>query len=301
MAPLDVIGEAYTTLAQKGPRRVSPHFIPRILPNMAAGHVSIRFGLRGPLLAPSTACATGAHAVGDAFRLIKHGYVTVMVAGGTEAAINPLAIAGFAQAKALSSDFNDNPEQSSRPFDSKRDGFVIGEGAGVLVLEQRKAKIYAEIVGYGCSADAHHITSSHPDGSGAESAMKRALIEAQLAPRDVQHVNAHATATPIGDLAELCALQRLFSNVTVTANKGSIGHLLGAAGAVESVLTILSLHHSLIPPTLNYQGGSNMGGVTIVTGHSQLAPNLRAALCNSFGFGGTNASLCFTTIKHPSY
>jgi 3-oxoacyl-[acyl-carrier-protein] synthase II len=310
MAPLDSIGEAHITLTERGARRISPHFIPRILPNMAGGHISIRYGLRGPLLTPSSACATGSHAIGDAYRLIKHGYAKEMIAGGTEAAVNTLAIAGFSQAKALCTIFNESPNISSRPFDRQRDGFVIGEGAGIVVLEEREAaikrgaKIYGEIGGYGCSADAFHITASHPNGKGAEDAMRAALQEANILPEQVNHVNAHATSTPIGDLAEACAINRLLpTRPIVTANKGSIGHLLGAAGAVESIFTLLSLSHGIIPPTINFEEADckeisqlNIMSETEQRSSGKNGSNLRVALCNSFGFGGTNASLCF--IKH---
>lgn len=306
MAPLGLVGAAHQTYLERGPRRVSPHLIPRILPNMAAGHVSIRHGLGGPLLSPSSACATGLHAIGDAFRWIKHGYVKAMLAGATEAAVDPLSIAGFAQAKALSTRFNDEPRRSSRPWDRDRDGFVMGEGAGVMVLEDlehaqaRGARIYCEVGGYGCSGDAHHITAAHPEGRGAARAMQRALQEAQLCPADIDHINCHATSTPIGDRAEARAIKELFRNpqLTVTANKGAIGHLLGAAGAVEAILAILSLYHGQVPPTLNFEraadGEADEMCMCIVTGAPQPMKDMRGVLCNSFGFGGTNASLCLT-------
>lgn len=299
MGPLDLIGDGQMALTEKGTRRVSPHFIPRILPNMAAGHVSIRFGLSGPLLSPSSACATGAHAIGDAFRVIQRGEADVMVAGGVEAAVNLLSMAGFDRAKALSSNFNHDPTSSSRPFDTSRDGFVISEGAGMLILEdldaakRRSANIYAEIVGYGCSGDAHHITASDAEGRGAQSAMKRAIKDAGIAPSDVSFVNAHATSTPIGDSAEAKAISKIFSkNIIVSANKGCLGHTLGAAGAIESIFTILSLHHGFLPPNVNISN-PDPSATSLNLLPTAMNGNFTYAIKNSFGFGGTNVSLCF--------
>lgn len=305
MAPLDIVGSAHLTLLESGQRRVNPHLIPRILPNMAAGHVSIEWGITGPLSSPSTACATGTHAIGDAFRLIRHGYASIMLAGATEAAVNPLAVAGFGQARALSTSFPQAPEQSSRPFDRKRDGFVIGEGAAVLVLESlqsaqnRNAPILAEICGYGCSADAHHITASHPKGHGAIRSMEAALIDAQSSFHQVDYVNAHATSTPLGDRIEALALAHLakerIAPLIVGSNKGAIGHLLGAAGAVEIAFSVMALQEGIIPPTLNFTSfdddlNDQLEDKLVVP--STLLPHpLQVILKNSFGFGGTNASI----------
>lgn len=303
MSPLDFIGDSHDTMNKLGARRVTPHLIPRILNNIPAGHLAIRYKLHGPFGTPSTACASGANAIGDAFRMIKHGYAKFMVAGATEAAVNPLSMAGFSQARALSCNFNNEPTRSSRPFDKDRDGFVIGEGAGIMVLEElnqaleRRANIYGEIVGYGCSSDAHHITASHPDGHGAESAMRKALREASLDANEIQLVNAHATSTPIGDSAEVRALKRIFINrpdLLVSANKGALGHLLGAAGAVESIFSLLSLRNGRVPMNLNINNLSpEFKGFDYISGDRD-EPHLKSVLCNSFGFGGVNASLVFS-------
>ena len=297
------IEEAALLLRDKGPRKISPFFIPSALINLISGHVSIRYGLKGPNHSAVTACSTGAHAIGDAARFIQWGDADVMVAGGAEAAICPLGIAGFCAARAMSTGFNDNPTAGSRPWDKGRDGFVMGEGAGVVVLEEyehakkRGAKIYAEIVGYGLSGDAHHITAPAEDGSGGFRAMQMALKRAGLNADDIDYVNAHGTSTPLGDEIELGAVRRLFGDaagrLSMSSTKSAIGHLLGAAGAVEAIFSILAMRDSIVPPTLNLDDpcdGSQ--GVDLVP-HKARERKVRAALSNSFGFGGTNASLIF--------
>lgn len=297
-----------------GYRKVSPFFVPRILANMPAGHVSIRYGLRGPNHAAATACASGAHAVGDAFRFIKHGDADMMLAGGTEACVSPLALAGFARARALATAFNDHPARASRPFDVKRDGFVLGEGAAVLVLEAadhalaRGARILAEVRGYGACGDAHHITAPAEDGSGAYRCMSAALAEGGLSPQHVDYVNAHATSTPIGDAIEAAGLARLFrgtdgsstgQKVAVSSTKGAIGHLLGAAGAVEAAFAALAVANDAVPPTVNLETPDPSLPTDVCDFVTPAAPDslrrqVRAALSNSFGFGGTNCSVLFS-------
>jgi 3-oxoacyl-[acyl-carrier-protein] synthase II len=297
---LQTIADTAIVLKEKGPRRVSPFFIPGSLINLCSGQVSIRYGFKGPNHAVVTACSTGAHAIGDAARLIQHGDADVMVAGGAEAAICELGIAGFNACKALSTAFNAEPERASRPYDRDRDGFVMGEGAGVVVLEDfehakaRGAKIYAEVAGYGLSGDAYHITSPAPDGDGGFRAMQAALRGAGLRPEDVDYVNAHGTSTPAGDEIELGAVVRLLgahaSRATMSSTKSATGHLLGAAGAIEAIFSVLALRDQVAPPTLNLDNPSVEGPLDLAP-HRAVNRPIRVALSNSFGFGGTNASL----------
>jgi 3-oxoacyl-[acyl-carrier-protein] synthase II len=298
---IGTIEEAAITLKERGPRRISPFFIPSSLINLISGQVSIRFGLKGPNHSAVTACSTGAHAIGDAARSISFGDADLMVAGGAEAAVTPLGIAGFCAARAMATAFNDNPTAASRPWDKNRDGFVMGEGAGVVVLEEyehakaRGAKIYAEVVGYGLSGDAYHITSPSEDGDGAYRSMKMALDRSGLQPSEIDYVNAHGTSTPAGDEIELGAVQRLFgaamANVSMSSTKSSTGHLLGAAGAIEAIFCILAIRDQVVPPTLNLDDpADSVLGIDLVPHTAKKRP-VRAALSNSFGFGGTNASL----------
>jgi len=293
-------------LAEKGPSRVSPHFVHGRLINLISGQVSIKYGLMGPNHAVVTACSTGAHSIGDAARMIRDDDADIMLAGGAEGTICPIGIAGFAQARALSTGYNDQPEKASRPYDVGRDGFVMGEGAGVVVLEEyehakaRGAKIYAEVVGYGLSGDAYHVTAPHPQGSGAFRSMQMALKKAGMTPADIDYVNAHGTSTPMGDELELGAVRRLFgdaiSTVSMSSTKSAIGHLLGGAGAVETIFCILSIRDQIVPPTLNLDNPSPAcEGVDLVP-HVAKKRVVRAALNNSFGFGGTNASLVVKAI-----
>ena len=296
------IADAVRTTDTRGPRRLSPFTIPSFLVNLAAGHVSIQHGFKGPLGAPVTACAAGVQAIGDAARLIRCGEADIAVCGGAEAAIDRVSLAGFAAARALSSGYNDTPERASRPFDSGRDGFVMGEGAGLLVIESlehalaRGAQPLAELVGYGTSADAYHLTAGPEDGNGARRAMSLALAQAGIAPEQVQHLNAHATSTPVGDLGELAAIKALFgadNKIAVTSTKSAIGHLLGAAGGVEAIFTLLAIRDQIVPATLNFENPDPAaGGVDIV--HGQARPMaIEYALSNGFGFGGVNASVLF--------
>ena len=292
-------------LAEKGSGRVSPHFVHGRLINLTSGQVSIKYGLMGPNHSVVTACSTGAHSIGDAARMIKDGDADVMVAGGAESTINPLGVAGFAQARALNTAYNDRPEQASRPYDKNREGFVMGEGAGVVVLEEyehakaRGAKIYAEIVGYGMSGDAYHVTAPHPEGRGAELAMKMALKKAGLQPEDIDYVNAHGTST-MADTIELAAVKRVLGDdlhgASMSSTKSAIGHLLGGAGAVEAIFCILAIRDQIVPPTLNLDDpDEGTEGVDLVPHKAKKRP-VRAALSNSFGFGGTNASLIMKAV-----
>jgi 3-oxoacyl-[acyl-carrier-protein] synthase II len=296
------IADAVRTTDSRGPRRLSPFTIPSFLVNLAAGHVSIQHGFKGPLGAPVTACAAGVQAIGDAARLIRCGEADIAVCGGAEAAIDRVSLAGFAAARALSSGYNDTPERASRPFDSGRDGFVMGEGSGLLVIESlehalaRGAQPLAELVGYGTSADAYHLTAGPEDGSGARRAMSLALAQAGISPAQVQHLNAHATSTPVGDLGELAAIKSLFGSdnkIAVTSTKSATGHLLGAAGGVEAIFTLLALRDQVVPATLNFDNADPATeGVDIV--HGQARPmNIDYAMSNGFGFGGVNASVLF--------
>ncbi len=299
---LETIHDGTLTLKEKGPRRISPFFIPAALINLASGHVSIRYGFQGPNHAPVTACSTGAHAVGDAARMIALEDADVMVAGGTEAAVCRIGISGFAAARALSTNFNDTPERASRPWDRDRDGFVMGEGAGIVVLEElehakkRGAPIYAELIGYGMSGDAYHITAPAEDGSGAYRAMQAALKRARLNPEDIDYINAHGTSTPLGDEIELGAVKRLFGDaayeISMSSTKSAVGHLLGAAGSVEAIYSILAIMNQVVPPTLNLDNPSEGCDIDLVPKQAKQR-KVRAALSNSFGFGGTNASLVF--------
>lgn len=293
-------------LFQNGPGRVSPHFVHGRLINLISGQVSIKYGLMGPNHAVVTACSTGAHSIGDAARMIAMDDADIMLAGGAEATICPIGIAGFAQARALSTQFNDQPEKASRPYDKDRDGFVMGEGAGVVVLEEyehakaRGANIYAEVVGYGLSGDAHHVTAPHPEGSGAYRSMEMALRKSGLQPSDIDYINAHGTSTPLGDELELGAVRKLFGNaigsLSMSSTKSAIGHLLGGAGAVESIFCILALRDQIVPPTLNLDNPSEgTAGVDLVP-HKAKERTVRAVLNNSFGFGGTNASLIMKAV-----
>ncbi len=293
-------------LHEKGPRRLSPFFIPGRLINLASGYVSIKHRLKGPNHAVVTACSTGAHAIGDAARLIALGEADVMVAGGTESPLCRLALAGFASCKALSTHFNDEPQRASRPYDRDRDGFVMGEGAGVVLLENyehakaRGARIYAEIIGYGLSGDAFHITAPAEDGNGAYRCMQAAMKRANVGPADIDYVNAHGTSTPMGDEIELGAVERLFGNaagrLTMSATKSATGHLLGAAGAVEAIFSALAIRSNTVPPTLNLDNPSVDTAVDLVP-HKSKEKRIDTVLSNSFGFGGTNASLILRRVE----
>jgi len=291
----------HSVLLEKGPRKISPFFIPGLIVNMAAGLISIRYGAKGPNSATCTACSTGAHAIGDSYEIILRGDADVMIAGGTEGAVAPLAVAGFASMRALSTR-NEEPTKASRPFEKDRDGFVIGEGAGILILEElshalkRNAKIYAEVVGYGMSADAYHISAPPEDGDGAYRAMKMALDKAKVSPEEVSYINAHGTATPAGDVAETVAIKRLFGDqarrVAVSSTKSMIGHLLGAAGGVEAAATVLSIRDQKVHPTINYDTPDPACDLDYVPNKSREL-SIDYAISNSFGFGGTNACLVF--------
>lgn len=295
-----VLEEQQTIYLQKGPDRCSPFMVPMMIANMAAGHLAIHFGAKGPNSCTVTACASGSNAIGDAFRLIQRGEVQAAITGGTEAAVTPLSMAGFSAMKALSTR-NDTPEQACRPFDRDRDGFVMGEGAGILVLEEleharaRGAKIYAEIVGYGLTCDAHHMTNPAPGGEGAARAMRLALKDAGLQPGDVQHINAHATSTPVGDIAEVQAIKSVFGEhaprLAISATKSMTGHLLGGAGGIATVATALAIHHGWVPPTLNLDNPDpECEGLDFVP-HKGRQMAVGVALVNAFGFGGHNVTL----------
>ncbi|KAI8941982.1 hypothetical protein NX059_000092 [Plenodomus lindquistii] len=302
---LDDIYDTTIAYEKGGYKKVSPLFVPRLLINLAAGHISMRYGFRGPNHAATTACTTGAHSIGDAARLIQFGDADVMVAGGAESCIHPLAISGFGRARSLATEYNDRPSASSRPFDKNRDGFVIGEGAGELEhAKARGARIYAEVAGYGLSSDAYHMTAPREDGQGPRLAMRNALRHAGFKPHAVDYINVHATSTPLGDAAENRAVKELLlgedgkdkaSMINMSSTKGAIGHLLGAAGSVEAIFTVLGLHHNTLPPTLNLDNPGDPAADfdCNYVAHEAQQKNVNVALSNSFGFGGTNASLCF--------
>lgn len=302
---IEAIGNTALQLEKDGPRKISPFFIPSALINLASGQVSIRHGFRGPNHAVVTACATGAHAIGDASRLIQYGDADVMVAGGAEATVGRLAMAGFCALRAMSSGFNDTPEKASRPYDKDRDGFVMGEGAGCVILEEyehakaRGAKIYAEVKGYGLSGDAYHITAPASDGDGGFRAMSAALKNAGMTPGDIDYLNTHGTSTPLGDEIELKAIERLFGNsaasLSVSSTKSAIGHLLGAAGAVEAIFCALAIRDGMIPPTLNLENPSVETAIDLTPNTAKKRP-VKAAMSNSFGFGGTNAAVILTAV-----
>ena len=303
---LDEIYKTSTLLNERGPRRISPFFVPAALINLTSGHVSIKYGFKGPNHSVVTACATGTHAIGDAARLIALDDADVMIAGGAEGAVCRLGLAGFAAARALSTGYNDAPQDASRPWDSARDGFVIGEGAGIMVLEEyehakaRGAKIYGEIIGYGLSGDAYHITSPAPGGNGGYRAMKAALKRAKLNPEDIDYINAHGTSTPMGDGIEFGAVKRMFENaldsVSMSSTKSAIGHLLGAAGAVEAIYATKTMQTGVLPPTLNLDNPSeDCQGMDLVPKVAK-EKRVKTVLSNSFGFGGTNASLVIRSV-----
>jgi 3-oxoacyl-[acyl-carrier-protein] synthase II len=302
---IEAIGNTALQLERDGPRKISPFFIPSALINLASGQVSIRHGFRGPNHAVVTACATGAHAIGDASRLIQYGDADVMVAGGAEATVGRLAMAGFCALRAMSSGYNETPEKASRPYDKDRDGFVMGEGAGCVILEEyehakaRGAKIYAEVKGYGLSGDAYHITAPADDGDGGFRAMTAALKNASMTPGDIDYLNTHGTSTPLGDEIELKAIERLFgnsaANLSVSSTKSAIGHLLGAAGAVEAIFCALAIRDGMIPPTLNLENPSVETAIDL-TPNTAKKKTVKAAMSNSFGFGGTNAAVILTAV-----
>ncbi len=300
-----LIEKVHSILLEKGPRRIPPAFIPSVIVNMASGYISIRTGAKGPNSATCTACSTGSHAIGDAYRIIQRGEADVMIAGGTEGSITPLSVSGFAAMRALSTR-NDEPEKASRPFDKNRDGFVIGEGAGILVLESlehaldRGAQPLAEIVGYGMSSDAYHITAPDQNGDGALAVMKRALEDAHLTPEDIDYINAHGTSTPLNDAIETRAIKRLFGDhaykLAISSTKSMTGHLLGAAGGLESAVSILTLMYQVIPPTINYEEPDPECDLDYVPNEPRHQP-VNVVLSNSFGFGGTNACLIFKKFE----
>ncbi len=298
---LDTIYKNSSILDNQGIRKISPFFIPSSLINLLSGHISIKYNLKGPNSSPVTACATGTHAIGDSFTIIKNDKADLMICGGAEAAICPLGISGFSAARALCDTFNDQPEKGSRPWDRDRSGFVMGEGAGVLVLEElehakkRNAKIYGEVKGYGMSGDAFHITKPSEDGNGGYRAMEMALKESQLNPDEIEYVNAHGTSTQVGDTIELSAVEKLFGsnkNLFMSSNKSAIGHLLGAAGAVEAVFSLKSIQTKTLPPTLNLDNPDTNSNINLIP-HVSISKSVKNIISNSFGFGGTNASLIF--------
>jgi 3-oxoacyl-[acyl-carrier-protein] synthase II len=299
---LPLIEEMHHKMIERGPSRISPFFIPGLIVNMASGLISIRFGCRGPSAAPATACATGAHAIGDAFKIIQRDDADLMFGGGSEAVITPLAVGGFSAMRALSTR-NDDPERASRPWDLNRDGFVMGEGAGVLLLEEREhalargGKIYCELTGYGMSSDAYHITAPSEDGGGMIRVMQRALKDAGLETKDIQYINAHGTSTPVGDRIETIAIKGVFGDgaykVAVSSTKSMTGHLLGAAGGLEAGISVLAMKHGIIPPTINYETPDPECDLDYVPNKAR-PMKLQHVLSNSFGFGGTNASLIFS-------
>ncbi|KAK6580324.1 hypothetical protein PZA11_007346 [Diplocarpon coronariae] len=308
---LEVLYTSSVAYHKEGYKKIPPLFVPQLLINLAAGHISMKYGLQGPNHAVTTACTTGAHAIGDASRFIAFGDADVMIAGGSESCIHPLALAGFARSRSLATSFNDDPSKSSRPFDRDRCGFVIAEGAGVVVLEElehakrRGAEIYAEVRGYGCSGDAYHVTAPREDGAGALLAMRRALKNAGISPKDVDYINAHATSTPLGDAAENSAIKRLFlgeegyekeTDIAVSSTKGAIGHLLGASGAIEAIFSILAVKENIMPPTLNIYNKDPEFNCNYISNTSQ-HKIVDVSLSNSFGFGGTNASLAFSKYE----
>ena len=303
---LPLIEEMHKKLIERGPTRMSPFFIPGLIVNLAAGHISIRFGCKGPSSAPATACATGAHAIGDAMKVIRYDEADIMFAGGSEAVISPLAVGGFAAMRALSTR-NDEPQRASRPWDMERDGFVMGEGSGILILEEREhalargAKIYCELTGYGMSSDAFHITSPAEDGGGMARVMARALKDASLQPSDIQYINAHGTSTPVGDKTETLAIKTVFGEhaykVAISSTKSMTGHLLGAAGGLESAVAAKVIQEGILPPTINYENPDPQCDLDYVPNTARKM-DVTHVMSNSFGFGGTNATLIFS--KHQA-
>ncbi|MCL5780533.1 MAG: beta-ketoacyl-ACP synthase II [Firmicutes bacterium] len=302
---METFEEQCRVLVNRGPNRISPFLIPMMIANMAAGQIAIKFGLRGPNITTVTACSSSGNAIGDAFKLIQRGNAEVAITGGTEAPITPLAVAGFCAAKAMTTN-NDEPERASRPFDANRDGFVMGEGAAMMILEtleharQRGARIYAEIVGYGSTCDAYHITAPHPEGHGAASAMNMALADAGLKPEDVQYINAHGTSTPVGDVAEVGAIKKVFGDhaykLVVSSTKSMTGHMLGAAGAVEGIASVLAIRDDVVPPTINLENPDPACDLDFVPNQARKM-TVDVALSNSFGFGGHNVTLAFKKFK----
>ena len=303
---IETLHDQHNTIFTKGPGRVSPFCVPMMISNMAAGMTSITFGLQGPSVCPVTACATGTNAIGDAMRVIQRGEADVMVAGGTEACISPLPVAGFASIKALCTDMNDNPQKASRPFDKNRSGFIMGEGAGCLILEElehakaRGAKIYAELAGVGASADAHHLTASHPEGLGAKLVMLNALEDAEMKPEDIDYINVHGTSTHVGDLSEAIAIKDVFGEhahkLNISSTKSMTGHLLGAAGAIEAMACVLSVKNDIVPPTINHEEDDKDEELDYnlnFTFNKAQKREVRAALSNTFGFGGHNCCVVF--------